>query len=128
MPDAPFHLPAREAFRTEIEATLTAIQSRAVDLSTEALVAELQHALDRAAEAGFLVGLSAAHGPELGAVVFADLTGHLEESDAEIGRRLGLEHSTVSRTLQRVRRNLGMPLRMPNKARNAAKGPQCRTT
>ena len=113
-------LRTREQLRAKIEATLTTIQARAIDLTAEAIAAEVQADAEELALGGVLVGLRAALGPELGEIALADLTGRLDESDAEVARRLGLEHSTVSKTLQRVRRNLGIPLRVPNNARTAA--------
>jgi hypothetical protein len=116
-------LRTRAELQTRIETTLAAIQARAIDLSAEAIAAEVQADAEELAIGGVLLGLSAALGPELGAIALADITGRLAESDAEVARRLGLEHSTISKTLQRVRRNLGLPLRVSsNSRRGATKG------
>lgn len=115
-------LHSREQLRSRIETTLGAIQSRAVTLSTEALVAELQADAEELALGGVLIGLRAAFGAEMSETVLADLTGRLGESDAEVAERLGVERSSVSKILQRVRRNLGLPLRVPNNARRRVGG------
>lgn len=111
----------RENLRTRIESTLVAIQSRALDLSTEALVTELQADAEELALGGTRLGLCAAFGESMADVIIADLTGRLGESDAEVAKRLGLERSSVSKILQRVRRNLGLSLRVPNNARTSKK-------
>ena len=116
------NLRTRENLRAKVEATVAAIQARAIDLTAEAIVAEVQADAEELALAGVLVGLRAAFGPELGEVVLLDLTGRLTESDAEVARRLGLEHSTVSKALKRARSHLGFPpLRVPNNARTPKK-------
>jgi hypothetical protein len=109
-------LHTRERLRSSIEATLIAAQADAIRLSADLLVDELQADAEELALSGLLVGLTAALGPELGKIALADLTGRLAESDAEVAKRLGTTPQAVSKTLIRVRRNLGYPPRVPNNA------------
>ena len=116
-----FDLNTREELRARIGATVASIQDRATDLTAEALAAELEADADALAVRAFQLGLFAALGPDMGAHAFNDLTGRADVSDAEAARRLGLGHSAVSKVLIRVRRNLGMPPRVPNNARHGRK-------
>lgn len=111
------NLNQRDALRDKIRATLASVQARAGELSAEAIAAEVQADAEELALQSFQLGLCAALGPQLGPVAFADLTSRLNESDRELAHRFGVEHSTVSKTLRRVRRHLGLPAREPNKRR-----------
>jgi hypothetical protein len=106
-----------DALRAKVGHTLATLNARAEQITAEAIVAEVQADAEELALEGFKFGLCAALGPDLGPVAFADLTGHLGETDRELAARFGQEHSTVSRTLRRVRRNLGLPIRQPAKRR-----------
>lgn len=110
-------LNTRSKLETKIASTLAAFQSRAVDLSAEALAAEIVADVRELQYETMAAMLAACYGPDMGAAAYADLTGRLDVSDAELARRFGLEHSTVSKTLQKLRRNFGLPLRQPQKAR-----------
>ena len=110
-----------------IGSTLTAIHSRASDLTAEAVVAEIEADVRELQLEAVAATLSACYGPDMGTAVFNDLTGRLDLSDAELARRYGLTRQAVSKTLRRVRKNLGLPVRMPSKSRagwRAKKGPR----
>lgn len=107
-----------EELRTRIETTVAHFSQQAGELTAEAIIAEIQADADELAMLAFAAGLCAALGPTLGAVAFDDLTNNLGMTDAEIAEKYGLERSTVSKLLIRVRRNLGLPVRQPTKARH----------
>lgn len=117
------NLNTREELRAKIEATVAAIQARATDLTAEAIAAEVQADAEELGARGVLIGLSAALGANMGAAVFADLTGRADVSDAELARRFGVTRAAVSKKMIQVRRNLGLPPRVPNNAN----GPLSRT-
>ena len=116
-----FDLNTREELRARIGAIVASIQDRATDLTADALAAELEADADALAIRGFQLGLFAALGADMGAHAFNDLTGRADVSDAEAARRMGVSHSAVSKVLIRVRRNLGLPPRVPNNARTGRK-------
>ena len=107
----------RDALRAKVGHTLATLNARTEQITVEAIVAEVQADAEELALDGFKLGLCAALGADLGPVAFADLTGNLGESDRELAARFGQEHSTVSKTLRRVRRNLGLPVRQPQMRR-----------
>ncbi len=119
-----FNLNTREELRARIGATVASIQNQATDLTAEALAAELEADANALAIRGFQLGLFAALGPDMGAHAFNDLTGRADISDAEAAHSMGLGHAAVSKVLIRVRRNLGMPPRVPNNARTGRKDSQ----
>jgi len=110
-------LHAREAFRAKIANTVAHVLTHADGRTSEAvaddMIAELKADADDMAVIGIQIGLSAALGPAMGAAAYADLSGNLTESDAEIARRFGVTRAAIGKTLRRVRRNLGLPLRVP---------------
>ncbi len=107
----------RSELREKIEATVAHILSRAGELTAEAVAAEVHADAEELAVRGFEMGLCAALGPAMGAHVLADLTGHADTSDARTAAGMGLTRAAVSKTLIRVRRNLGLPPRVPKNAR-----------
>lgn len=109
-------LRTREQLREKIETTLVAIQARAIDLTAEAIAAEVQADAEELMLGSILVGFVGAYGQPMAEVIIADLTNQLAESDAQIARRLGTSQQAVSKVLGRVRRNLGFPPRVPNNA------------
>lgn len=114
-------LHTREAFRAKIATTVAHVLTSAGDRTSESvaddIVAELKADADEMAVLGLQIGLSASLGPGMGAAVYADLSGTLTESDAEIARRFGVTPAAVGKTFRRIRQNLGLPLRAPKKSR-----------
>jgi hypothetical protein len=114
-------LSTRETFRAKIAATVAHVFARASDRTAEAVAAEIAAELkadaDEMAVLGLQIGLSAALGPEMGAAAYADLSGTLAESDAEVARRFGVTPAAVGKIFRRIRKNLGLPLRVPSNAR-----------
>lgn len=110
------NLNQRDAFRGKIETTLASIQARG-ELTAEALVAEIMADAEELMVGALQTGIAIGAGPKLAPVIYADLTNHLGETDAELAVRFGLERSTVSRILIRSRRNLGYAPRQPLKRR-----------
>lgn len=106
-------LKAREAFRAKLTDTVAHVGA----LTADAFAAEIAADVDEVTLQAYQAGIATVSGPDLAAVIFADITGRLAESDAEIARRLGTSRQSISRTLNRARKHLGLPQRMPQMSR-----------
>ena len=110
----------RDELRTRLSATLAFLFGQAEELTVEALVAAVEADASELAVRGFEAGLKAALGDEMGAVAFADLTSTADRPNTELLEG-SLTRAAVSKTLCRVRRNLGLPTRVPANARKGRK-------
>lgn len=87
------------------------------DKPSDALREHVEYRDGEAALAGFKIGLRCGIGEHNAEIVFADLLGKLDQPNSAYARARGCSRAAISRTLNQCRRNLGLPLRSPAKAR-----------
>ncbi len=93
----------------------------------ETVAAEIALDVEEVGLLAFEEGLAAGVGSEMAAIAMADLANRADKSNAVlVGGRL--TRASVSKTLVRIRRHLGLPLRCPNNARDGSKPKTPQTT